>query len=77
LCTANGKKIKTQSGLVTHAQALSTLLSGYAQRTDKPRERIIGLHGLMLYKNHLSGTNGDLFYDVNGVKTPIKVHYSK
>lgn len=76
-CNAEGTKITTKGGLVTHAQALSTLLSSYAQRTDKPRERIIGLHGLMLYKNHLSGTNGDLFYDVNGVKTPIKVHYSK
>ena len=77
LCNAEGTKIKTQGGLVTHAQALSTLLSSYAQRTEKPRERIIGLHGLMLYKNHIIGTNGDLFYDVNGVKTPIKVHYSK
>jgi hypothetical protein len=77
LCTADGMKIKTQGGLVTHAQALSTLLSGYAQRTDKPRERIIGLHGLMLYKSHIGGTNGDLYYDVNGVKKAIEVYYSK
>ena len=77
LCNSDGKKIKTNGGPVTHAQALSALLSGYAQRTDTPQSRIIGLHGLMLFKNHIDGTNGDLYFSVNGNKVKIQVFYSK
>jgi hypothetical protein len=75
-CSGDGTKIKTQGGLVTHGQALSTLLSGYAQRTDKPLSRVLGLHGLMLFGDHLNGTNGDLYFAVNGKKEILKIRYS-
>jgi hypothetical protein len=77
LCKSDGKEIKTNGGSVTHAQALSALLSGYVQRTDKPQSRIIGLHGLMLFKNHIDGTNGDLYFSVNGNKKKLQVFFSK
>lgn len=76
LCTEDGVKIKTTGGAVTHKQALSTLLSGYAQKTETPHERSLGLDGLMLYKSHLNGTGGDPYYARSGVKEKIKVYYS-
>lgn len=76
LCTEDGVKIKTTGGAVTHKQSLSTLLSGYAQKTETPHERSLGLDGLMLYKSHLNGTGGDPYYARAGVKEKIKIYYS-
>ena len=76
LCTEDGVKIKTTGGEVTHKQALSTLLSGYAQQTETPHERSLGLDGLMLYESHLDGIGGDPYYARSGVKEKIKVYYS-
>ena len=76
LCSGDGKKIKTIGGDATHKQALSTLLSGYAQKTETPHERSLGLDGLMLYKSHLNGTGGDPYYARAGVKEKIKIYYS-
>ena len=76
LCTEDGVKIKTTGGAVTHKQALSTLLSGYAQQTETPHARSLGLDGLMLYKSHLNGTGGDPYYARAGVKEKIKIYYS-
>ena len=76
LCTEDGVKIKTTGGAVTHKQALSTLLSGYAQQTETPHERSLGLDGLMLYESHLDGIGGDPYYARAGVKEKIKIHYS-
>ena len=76
LCTEDGVKIKTTGGEVTHKQALSTLLSGYAQQTETPHARSLGLDGLMLYKSHLNGTGGDPYYARSGVKVKIEIYYS-
>ena len=76
LCSGDGKKIKTIGGDATHKQALSTLLSGYAQKTETPHERSLGLDGLMLYKSHLNGTGGDPYYARSGVKVKIEIYYS-
>ena len=76
LCTEDGVKIKTTGGAVTHKQALSTLLSGYAQKTETPHERSLGLDGLMLYKSHLNGTGGDPYYARAGLKVKIEIYYS-
>ena len=76
LCSGDGKKIKTIGGDATHKQALSTLLSGYAQQTETPHARSLGLDGLMLYKSHLNGTGGDPYYARAGVKEKIKIYYS-
>jgi hypothetical protein len=76
LCSGDGKKIKTIGGDATHKQSLSTLLSGYAQKTETPHERSLGLDGLMLYKSHLNGTGGDPYYARAGVKEKIKIYYS-
>ena len=76
LCTEDGVKIKTTGGAVTHKQALSTLLSGYAQQTETPHARSLGLDGLMLYKSHLNGTGGDPYYARAGVKVKIEIYYS-
>ena len=76
LCTEDGVKIKTTGGAVTHKQALSTLLSGYAQQTETPHARSLGLDGLMLYKSHLNGTGGDPYYARSGVKVKIEIYYS-
>ena len=76
LCSDDGMKIKTTGGAVTHKQALSTLLSGYAQQTETPHERSLGLDGLMLYESHLDGIGGDPYYARSGVKEKIKVYFS-
>ena len=76
LCTEDGVKIKTTGGAVTHKQALSTLFSGYAQQTETPHARSLGLDGLMLYKSHLNGTGGDPYYARSGVKVKIEIYYS-
>ena len=76
LCSDDGMKIKTTGGAVTHKQALSTLLSGYAQQTETPHERSLGLDGLMLYESHLNGTGGDPYLKVNGKFEKIKIYYS-
>ena len=76
LCTEDGVKIKTTGGAVTHKQALSTLLSGYAQQTETPHARSLGLDGLMLYKSHLNGTGGDPYYARAGLKVKIEIYYS-
>ncbi len=76
LCSGDGTKIKTIGGDATHKQALSTLFSGYVQRTEKPQKRVLGLDGLMLYESHLDGIGGDPYYARGGVKEKIKIHYS-
>jgi hypothetical protein len=76
LCTEDGVKIKTTAGAATHKQALSTLLSGYAQQTETPQKRVLGLDGLMLYESHLDGIGGDPYYARAGVKVKIQIFYS-
>lgn len=76
LCNSDGKKIKTTGGEVPHKQAFSTLLSGYAQRTETPHKRVLGLDGLMLNENHLDGIGGDPYFSVNGNKEKIKIYFS-
>lgn len=76
LCSGDGTKIKTIGGDATHKQALSTLFSGYVQRTETPQKRVLGLDGLMLYESHLDGIGGDPYLSVNGIKEKIKIYYS-
>jgi len=76
LCSGDGTKIKTIGGDATHKQALSTLFSGYVQRTEKPQKRVLGLDGLMLYESHLDGIRGDPFLKVNGKLEKIKIYHS-
>ena len=76
LCSGDGTKIKTIGGDATHKQALSTLFSGYVQRTQTPQKRVLGLDGLMLYESHLDGIGGDPYLSVNGIKEKIKIYYS-
>ena len=76
LCSGDGTKIKTIGGDATHKQALSTLFSGYVQRTEKPQKRVLGLDGLMLYESHLDGIGGDPYYARAGVKVKIQIYYS-
>ncbi len=76
LCSGDGTKIKTIGGDATHKQALSTLLSGYVQRTETPQKRVLGLDGLMLYESHLDGIGGDPYYARAGVKVKIQIYYS-
>ena len=76
LCSGDGTKIKTIGGDATHKQALSTLFSGYVQRTETPQKRVLGLDGLMLYESHLDGIGGDPYFSVNGIKEKIKIYYS-
>ena len=76
LCSGDGTKIKTIGGDATHKQALSTLFSGYVQRTETPQKRVLGLDGLMLYESHLDGIGGDPFLKVNGKLEKIKIYHS-
>lgn len=55
----DGKQILMQPENLSHQQAVSQLLGTYLNQST--RQRALGLHGLMLYANHLRGTNGDLF----------------
>lgn len=69
----DGSKIKTSAGLVSHQQAVSELLSEYIRNRNV---RALGLHGLMLYKNHLKGTDGDHYFAIDGKKVELLVHYA-
>ena len=70
--SADGLKIQTCAGLISHQQAASELLSEYIR--VRPG-RALGLHGLMLYENHLNGTNGDRFFSIGGNKVELSVYY--
>jgi len=41
------------------------------------RQCAVGLHGLMLYKNHLNGTSGDLYIADGSEQKKIPVHLAK
>lgn len=73
LMSDDGSKIKTSAGPVSHQQAVSELLSEYIRDRNG---RALGLHGLMLYKNHLKGTDGDHFFTIDGKKVELPVHYA-
>lgn len=73
LLSADGLKIQTFAGLISHRQAASELLSEYIR--DIPG-RALGLHGLMLYENQKSGTKGDRFLFIDGKKIEISVYYA-
>ncbi len=73
LMNGDGSKIVTSGGLVSHQQAVSELLSEYIRDRNG---RALGLHGLMLYKNHLKGTDGDPFFTIDGKKTELFVYYA-
>lgn len=55
----DGKQILMKPKDLSHQQAVSQLLGTYLNQSTS--RRALGLHGLMLYANHLRGTNGDLF----------------
>lgn len=69
----DGSKIETTPGPVSHQQAVSELLSEYIRARNG---RGLGLHGLMLYKNHLNGTDGDRLFTMDGKKAEIRVYYA-
>jgi hypothetical protein len=73
LMNDDGSKIVTSAGLISHQQAVSELLSEYIR--DR-YGRALGLHGLMLYENHLKGTDGDHFFSFDGKKVKLPVHYA-
>ena len=73
LMSDDGSKIETSAGPVSHQQAVSELLSEYIRDRNG---RALGLHGLMLYKNHLKGTNGDHYFAIDGKKIELPVHYA-
>ena len=54
----DGSQILSHPTNLTHQQAVSQLLSEYLNQNAS--QRAVGLHGLMLYKNHINGTRGDL-----------------
>ena len=60
-------------GPVSHQQAVSELLSEYIRDRNG---RALGLHGLMLYKNHLNGTGGDHYFSIAGKKVELSVYYA-
>ena len=71
--SGDGSNIKTSAGPVSHQQAVSELLSEYIR--DR-HGRALGLHGLMLYKNHLKGTDGDHYFSIAGKKVELSVYYA-
>ena len=73
LMSGDGSKIKTLAGPVSHQQAVSELLSEYIRGRNG---RALGLHGLMLYKNHLNGTGGDHYFSIAGKKVELSVYYA-
>lgn len=54
----DGSQILAHPDKLTHQQAVSQLLSEYLN--PNTNQRAVGLHGLMLFKNHVTGTGGDL-----------------
>jgi hypothetical protein len=54
----DGTQILAHPTNPTHQQGVSQLLSEYLDTNAS--QRAVGLHGLMLYKNHITGTGGDL-----------------
>ena len=73
LMNDDGSEIETSAGFISHQQAVSELLSEYIRHRYG---RALGLHGLMLYKNHLKGTDGDHFFSIDGKKVKLSVHYA-
>lgn len=73
LMSGDGSNIKTSAGPVSHQQAVSELLSEYIRDRNG---RALGLHGLMLYKNHLNGTSGDHYFSIAGKKVELSVYYA-
>ena len=70
-CSRDGKSILSNPKM-SHQQAVSRLLSLFLD--PKTRYRALGLHGLMLYKDHLKGTGGDIFFTIDGHKSEIEIH---
>lgn len=70
--SADGLKIQTCAGLISHRQAASELLSEYIRVR---LGRALGLHGLMLCENQLNSTNGDRFFSIDGKKVELSVYY--
>jgi len=73
LMSDDGSQIKTSAGLVSHQQAVSELLSEYIRDRNG---RALGLHGLMLYRNHRNGTDGDRYFTIDGKKEELFVYYA-
>lgn len=75
--TEDGKQILAKHSPLTHQQATSTLLSTYLNRAGS--RRAVGLHGLMLYGSHTTGTKGDTFISDphTGKKRAIPIYLAK
>jgi len=72
LMSDDGSEISTSAGFVSHQQAVSELLSEYIRDRNG---RALGLHGLMLYKDHKAGTDGDRYFTIDG-KEKLSVYYA-
>jgi len=73
--SSDGKKIIAGRTNLSHGQGVSLLLGNYLN--PHSRQRAVGLHGLMLYKNHLNGTSGDLYIADGSERKKIPVHLAK
>jgi len=73
--SSDGKKIIAGRTKLSHGQGVSLLLGNYLN--PHSRQCAVGLHGLMLYKNHLNGTSGDLYIADGSEKKKIPVHLAK
>jgi hypothetical protein len=73
--SSDGKKIIADRTNLSHGQGVSLLLGNYL--SPHSSQRAVGLHGLMLYKNHLDGTSGDLFIADGSGKKMIPVYLAK
>jgi len=70
-CSSDGKHICSIEKL-SHQQGVSHLLSLFLD--PQTPYRAMGLHGLMLYKDHKKGTKGDLYFTINGKKDRLKIY---
>lgn len=70
-CSQDGKKIESNPEL-SHQQAVSRLLSLFLNPVT--RDRALGLHGLMLYEDHIKGTDGDLYFSIDGHKSVLEIY---
>lgn len=73
--TPDGKNVIVGSSILTHGQGVSQLLGNYLN--PRSRQRAVGLHGLMLFRNHINGTSGDLFVADKYKKKKIPVYLAK
>ena len=69
-CSRDGSEISKPK--LKHAQAVSRLLSMFLN--PQTHHRALGLHGLMLYTDHIKGTGGDRYFKINGHLDDLKVY---